>query len=131
MQIQVLPTLLSLPENWPLVPVSGKRPYQKNWVSRQYDRLEVLAELESGKATGLGLKLGNGLLAVDIDGDSAAKLLVKLAGENSLAEFSPTLTRHGRSIVAKLPRETAFAGRRQRQVAKEVEVGKCCGRWHP
>ena len=90
MQIQVLPTLLSLPENWPLVPVSGKRPYQKNWVSRQYDRLEILAELESGKATGMGLKLGNGLLAVDIDGESAAKLLIKLAGENNLAAFSAT-----------------------------------------
>lgn len=87
---QSLPTLLEIPENWPLVPVQGKRPYQKDWVNKQYDRLEILTELESGKATGLGLKLGNGLLAIDIDGDSAAKLLVKLAGENSLADFSRT-----------------------------------------
>lgn len=90
MQIQALPALLSLPEHWPLVPVQGKRPYQKGWNSKQYDRLEILTELESGKATGIGLKLGNGLLAIDIDGDSAAKLLIKLAGENSIADFSAT-----------------------------------------
>lgn len=36
------------------------------------------------------MKLGNGLLALDIDGESAAKLLVKLAGENSLTDFSKT-----------------------------------------
>jgi Bifunctional DNA primase/polymerase, N-terminal len=87
---QSLPTLLEIPENWPLVPVCGKRPYQKDWVNKQYDRLEILAELEGGKATGLGVKLGNGLLAVDIDGESAAKLLAKLAGENSLTDFSAT-----------------------------------------
>ncbi len=90
MQIQSLPTLLSLPEHWPLVPVRGKRPYQKDWVNKQYDRLELLGELQNSKATGVGLKLGNGLLAIDIDGESAAKLLVKLAGENSLADFSIT-----------------------------------------
>jgi hypothetical protein len=87
---QSLPTLLEIPETWPLVPVSGKRPYHKGWNSKQYDRLEILAELESGKATGLGLKLGNGLLAIDIDGESAEKLLAKLAGENSTAIFATT-----------------------------------------
>lgn len=90
MLIQSLPTLLSLPEHWPLVPVRGKRPYQKGWNSSQLNHLEILNELQSGKATGVGLKLGNGLLAIDIDGESAAKLLVKLAGENSLADFSRT-----------------------------------------
>ena len=69
---------------WPLVPVRGKSPYQKNWVKKEYDRSEILAELQSGKATGVGLKLGNGLLAVDIDGESAAKLLFKLSGQNTL-----------------------------------------------
>ncbi|TAG58462.1 MAG: hypothetical protein EAZ28_14560, partial [Oscillatoriales cyanobacterium] len=82
-----LPALLALPEPWQLVPVIGKRPYQKGWNSHLYDRLEILTELQTGKATGIGLKLGNGLLAVDIDGESAAKLLVKLAGENSLTDF--------------------------------------------
>src|SRR4028118_2230025 len=79
-----------IPYTWPLVPVVGKRPYQKNWVNKQYDRSEILAELEKGKATGFGLKLGNGLLAIDIDGDSAAKLLSKLAGENDLSDFTKT-----------------------------------------
>lgn len=92
MQTQGLSTLLSLPDHWQrqLVPVQGKCPYDKGWNSRQYDHLEILTELQSGKATGVGLKLGNGLLAVDIDGESAAKLLVELAGENSLADFSRT-----------------------------------------
>jgi hypothetical protein len=71
-----------IPDTWPLVPVVGKQPYQKNWVNKQYDRSEILAQLETGKATGVGLKLGNGLLAVDIDGESAAKLLLKLSGGN-------------------------------------------------
>jgi hypothetical protein len=36
------------------------------------------------------LKLGKGLLAIDIDGTSAEALLVKLVGQNSLADFSTT-----------------------------------------
>jgi hypothetical protein len=83
--------LSKIPDLWPLVPVVGKRPYQKNWVNKQYERSEILAELEKGKATGFGLKLGNGLLAIDIDGDSAADLLKKLAGENSLQDFAATV----------------------------------------
>jgi len=73
-----------IPYTWPLVPVVGKQPYQKNWVKKEYSRSEILAQLETGKATGVGLKLGNGLLAVDIDGESAAKLLLKLSGQNTL-----------------------------------------------
>ncbi|MEG3861043.1 bifunctional DNA primase/polymerase [Microcoleus sp. herbarium12] len=83
-------SLLTLPADWILEPVIGKRPYRKSWTKSNVDCLFCLAELEGGKATGIGLKLGNGLLAVDIDGDSAAKLLAKLAGENSLADFSAT-----------------------------------------
>jgi hypothetical protein len=76
--------LSQIPYPWPLVPVVGKRPCKKNWVNKKCDRSEILAELETGKATGVGLKLGNGLLAVDIDGESAAKLLFKLSGQNTL-----------------------------------------------
>jgi hypothetical protein len=72
-----------IPYSWSLVPVVGKQPYQKNWVNKQYDRSEIFAELEKGKATGFGLKLGNGLLAIDIDGESAPKLLLKLSGGNT------------------------------------------------
>ena len=75
--------LSKIPDTWPLVPVVGKQPYQKNWVKKECSRSEILAELETGKATGVGLKLGHGLLAVDIDGESAAKLLVKLSGQNT------------------------------------------------
>src|SRR4028119_996169 len=73
-----------IPDTWPLVPVVGKQPYQKNWVNKQCSRSEILAQLETGKATGVGLKLGNGLLAVDIDGESAGQLLLKLFGQNTL-----------------------------------------------
>ncbi|MEG4815610.1 bifunctional DNA primase/polymerase [Microcoleus sp. K5-D4] len=83
-------SLLTLPADWILEPVTGKRPYRKKWTETNLDRLAALAELESGKATGLGLKLGKGLLAIDIDGESAAKLLAKLAGENSLIDFAKT-----------------------------------------
>lgn len=69
---------------WPLVPVRGKRPYQKGWTRKFYDRSEIFVELENGKATGIGLKLGNGLLAVDVDGESAGQFLLKLSGENTL-----------------------------------------------
>jgi hypothetical protein len=73
-----------IPYTWSLVPVCGKRPYRKGWTQKSYDRSEILAELESGKATGVGLKLGKGLLAVDIDGESADQLLLKLSGQNTL-----------------------------------------------
>lgn len=82
--------LSKIPYTRQLVPVAGKQPYEKNWVNKEYDLSEILAELETGKATGVGLKLGNGLLAIDFDGLSATKMLAKLAGSNSLDIFSET-----------------------------------------
>jgi hypothetical protein len=76
-------SLLTLPENWTLEPVINKKPYREKWTKTSLDRLSCLAEVESGRATGIGLKLGNGLLAIDIDGESAAKLLLKLSGGNT------------------------------------------------
>ncbi|MEG4372990.1 bifunctional DNA primase/polymerase [Microcoleus sp. B4b_D2] len=83
-------SLLTYPPDWIVEPVVGKRPIRTNWTKTDLDRLSSLAELESGRATGLGLKLGKGFLAIDIDGPSAAKLLEKLAGENDLSDFSKT-----------------------------------------
>jgi hypothetical protein len=82
--------LSKIPDPWSLVPVVGKQAYKKNWVNKQCSRSEILAELQTGKATGVGLKLGKGLLAVDIDGESAAKLLLKLSGQNTLTDFFAT-----------------------------------------
>jgi hypothetical protein len=82
--------LSKIPYTRQLVPVAGKQPYEKNWVNKEYDRSEILAELKNGKATGIGLKLGNGLLAIDFDGLSATKKLAELAGSNSLDIFSQT-----------------------------------------
>ncbi len=73
-----------------LVPLRGKCPYQKGWIYKQYNFSEIFAELETGRATGIGLKLGNGFLAVDIDGESAAQLLLKLSGQNTLTDFFAT-----------------------------------------
>lgn len=92
--------LLTLPENWIIEPVCGKRPYRKGWTKSNVDRLSCLKDLESGKATGIGLKLGEGLLAIDVDGDGAANLLRELAGENSLQEFTQTVAwSSGRLLV--------------------------------
>jgi len=79
-----------IPHSWSLVSVVDKQPYQKGWKEKSYSHSDILAELNGGKATGFGLKLGNGLLAIDIDGESARELLKKLAGSNSLAAFSET-----------------------------------------
>ncbi|MEG4009847.1 bifunctional DNA primase/polymerase [Microcoleus sp. Pol11C1] len=79
-----------IPYTWPLVPVCGKRAYENRWIHKSYSHPEIFAELQTGKATGVGLKLGNGLLAIDIDGESAIEMLAKLAGTNSLAIFSET-----------------------------------------
>lgn len=80
-------SLMTLPANWILEPVRGKRPYRKGWTKSNADRLHCLAEISSGRATGIGLKLGEGLLAIDVDGKSASNLLEKFAGENGLQEF--------------------------------------------
>lgn len=81
----------NIPHHWSLVPVAGKVPVVgKGWPNKHFDHSEILAKLESGKATGFGLKLGNGLLAIDIDGDSARELLQKLAGSNDLTIFRET-----------------------------------------
>lgn len=99
MNINLLSCQISseIPSVWPLVSVRDKRPYQKGWTCKFYDRSEILAELQSGKATGIGLKLGSGLLAVDIDGESAGQFLLKLSGQNTLpATTSWTSGRPGR-----------------------------------
>jgi hypothetical protein len=41
--------LSKIPYPRSLVPVVGKQPYQKNWVKKECDRSEILAELENGK----------------------------------------------------------------------------------
>ncbi|MEG4070711.1 bifunctional DNA primase/polymerase [Microcoleus sp. Pol11C2] len=79
-----------IPESWPRVPLRGKRPYKKGWVDRHFSHSEILTELETGKATGVGVKLGKGLLAIDFDGNSAADALKKFAGENGLQDFATT-----------------------------------------
>ncbi|WP_293341110.1 bifunctional DNA primase/polymerase, partial [Microcoleus sp. CAWBG58] len=105
-------TLLTLPADWILEPVRGKCPYRKRWTKSNVDRLFCLQELEGERATGVGLKLGLGLLAIDIDGRAASNLLEKFAGENGLQEFDRTVAwssgRDGRQQYLFLVPETSW-----------------------
>lgn len=80
-QSPVLPgrEVLEVPAKWALTPTSGKRPYRPNWQVEPPLEVEVIrSELRSGAATGYGVRLGRvsgGLLAVDVDGQSAHELL--------------------------------------------------------
>jgi hypothetical protein len=67
----------NIPPKWPLVPVRGKRPYDKDWQNNEYTLDQISCELDSGRASGFGLLLGRGLLAIDIDGASAWAFLLK------------------------------------------------------
>lgn len=93
MNIAVATEIEALPANWELVPVRGKAPYKKSWTKSDFDRSSILEEIENGKATGYGLKLGvAGLLAIDIDGQSARELLKSLAPEGGLEILNNTVS---------------------------------------
>lgn len=77
----LLTELSRLPEHWHLVAVDGrKRPYQREWERRPLDQAAMAREVVSGKARGIGVQLGpaSGLMAVDLDGASAAEELARL-----------------------------------------------------
>jgi hypothetical protein len=85
-------TTISILPSWVVEPVRGKAPYRKDWTKSNLDRCQCIEEFKSGTATGIGLKLGHGgLLAIDVDGTSAATLLGQLAGENTLQDFAKTI----------------------------------------
>lgn len=82
--ISFLQELQYIPDFWPLVPVRGKRPYPKGWTELDFSSTFISSELSLGRATGFGLRLGNGYLAIDVDGESAWAFLLKLAGGKNL-----------------------------------------------
>jgi len=85
-------TTISILPSWVVEPVRGKAPYRKDWTKSNLEQSHCLQEFKSGTATGIGLKLGHGgLLAIDVDGTSAATLLGQLAGENTLQDFAKTI----------------------------------------
>jgi len=86
-----------IPQDWALTPLSGKRAYVAGWTSQPYSIAQIQEELESGRATGIGLMTGQwsnegGLIWVDIDGPDAIPALEELAGGPLHAIFPPTLS---------------------------------------
>jgi hypothetical protein len=98
-------TLKDFPSNWSLTPLRGKKPYRKGWQTEPPLLRETIARLildgekainndtgetYTGFASGFGLRLGDvsdGLLAIDLDGESA-KLILEAMG---CGNISPTV----------------------------------------
>jgi len=86
-----------IPTDWALTPLQGKKAYKPGWTTNPYSISQVRAELEEGRATGVGLLCGQfsneyGLIFVDIDGEEAVPLIEQLGGGPLDAIFPPTLT---------------------------------------
>ena len=68
-----------LPSSWALTPVKGKKPYRPRWSEEPpVDRRLIVEEIESGHASGVGLRTGpisGGVFAVDEDGPHSLELL--------------------------------------------------------
>ena len=86
-----------IPHDWPLTPLQGKKAYIPGWTKNPFTLSEVKKELDSGRATGIGLLCGQfcnqyGLIFVDIDGEEAIPAIEELGGGSIDAIFPPTLT---------------------------------------
>jgi len=86
-----------IPTDWPLTPLSGKKAYTPGWTKNPFTLSEIQAELEEGRATGVGLLCGQfcneyGLLFIDIDGEEAIPEIEKLGGGPIDSIFPRTLT---------------------------------------
>jgi len=86
-----------IPHDWPLTPLQGKKAYIPELTKNPFTLAEVKRELESGKATGIGLLCGQfcneyGLIFVDVDGAEAIPAIESLGGGPIDTIFPPTLT---------------------------------------
>ena len=129
---QIVQSLTNIPQEWSLTPIRGKSPYREQWQtepplerSRLAQVIEHGEELKSKKtgnpytayASGYGLRTGNGLLAIDIDGHSARKILEVIVGEIPQT-VSWTSGKSGRSqILFSIPSDIHFT----RYVVKEYQ----------
>ncbi len=108
LQQRLLDTLVLLPNNWSLTPVSGdKKPYLKNWQKQPQEQEVIANNIKSGRAKGFALicgELSNGLLAVDADGEASHELLTKLGGLPKTVAF--TSGKQGRcQYLLRVPQE--------------------------
>jgi phage/plasmid-associated DNA primase len=86
-----------IPSEWALTPLNGKRAYIPGWTSSPYTLGQIQEELQSGRATGIGLLTGQhcneyGLIWLDLDGPEATPFLEELAGGSLESILPPTLT---------------------------------------
>ena len=86
-----------IPKDWALTPLQGKRAYVAGWTQKPFSVEEIKAELEEGRASGVGLMTGQwsnefGLVWVDIDGPDAIPALEALAGGPLDTVLPPTLS---------------------------------------
>ena len=78
-----------IPAEWELIFVKDKKPYQNGWQTGfKKSWAEIETELRSGRANGVGLRTGNGLLAIDLDGHSAGKEFARLGGSPATVAWS-------------------------------------------
>ena len=73
----------NIPSHWALTPVKDKIPYRDSWQKETPLSRGALEKELSGYATGYGLRTGEisgGLIAVDVDGESAQPMLEKISG---------------------------------------------------
>ena len=107
-RLNILNYLEGIPADWQLLPVSGKRGYLPGWqngISREIIKSEIL----TGKATGIGLILGEksgGLVAIDEDGLLAMQTAQELSNGINPDTYTFTSGReHRRQRIYRIPEE--------------------------
>lgn len=99
---QLIDELQHLPRSWALTPIDAhKAPYRAGWQTEApLSHAELVYEIEAG-AKGYGLRTGlvsSGIVAIDLDGESAHAKMLKLSGGQELPQtVAFTSGRAGRS----------------------------------
>jgi len=110
-----------IPFNWNLTPVKAKSAYRKNWDSEKpIPRNEIQKLLQFGGvavskktqkpyqfyASGYAIRTGNGLIAIDVDGESALPLLEKMSQGDLPKTISWTSGKEGRfQLLFEIPKQ--------------------------
>lgn len=107
-RLNILNYLEGIPADWQLLPVSGKRGYLPGW-QNGIDRETIKDELINGKATGIGVILGElsgGLVAVDEDGEQAMITAQQLSNGINPSTYEFTSGRENRrQRIYRIPEE--------------------------
>jgi hypothetical protein len=121
--VEIIHGLNDIPSNWSLTPVWDKSPKRSQWQTEPTLDRGAIAELifdgeskvsKNGKdykyfASGYGLRTGDysgGLIAIDVDGDSALPILEAIAGTKEFSTVSWCSGKPGRfQIVYQIPED--------------------------